>query len=456
VRAVRLGTALCIALGAAACTALPANRCFRNFVIVALACTSLLACTAAFAAGRTLDELMRRAVVQNADIKAARAQVAAAVGRLKQAGLWPNPRLGLSNENSADGAYARSVAVSQDFPIAGRIGTAQNVARVDVARALAEVNEAERKLLGDVLSTYFEVMALDQKLAVRDRLISIQQTLVDASAARNKTGEVSELDVNAAMLELERLREEHTVFAAERVAKLRTLAGLVALDSDVPLNVITEAPPLAGLPALSKLTDRALERRPDLRLLELSANRALAEQGLARASAWEDWTVSLGARQDKLVVEGAPPQRADKSLMLTLTVPLPLFNQNQGTIAVAVADEVTARERANALELRIKNEVAGEYGQATALLDVAKQFNVRALPLAQRTAALARDAYSKGQLSMTEVVQIERQEIDINTSYIDALAQYLTVISNLRTSTVAYAPIMTHLEQTSGAQSGEQ
>jgi len=426
----------------------------RILAMATLAGASLLPCTFAAAAERMLDQLMRRAVVESPDIKAARAQVDAAVGRLEQAGLWPNPRLGLSNESGADGSYTRSVAVAQDFPIAGRIGRAENVARVDVARALAEVNEAERQLLGEVISTYYEVLALNQKLAVRDRLIAIQQSLVDASAARNKAGEVSELDVNAATLELERLHQERTVFAAERIAKLRTLGGLVALDSDVPLNVTDNPLPLAGLPALTTLTEEAVARRPDLRLLELSANRAIAEQALARAAAWQDWTVSLGARRDKLVIEGAPPQSRDNSLMLGLTVPLPLFNQNQGTVAVAAADEITAREGAKALQLRIKNEVAGEYGEAIALLSVVKRFNTHDLPLAQHTAALARDAYSKGQLSMPEVVQIERQEIDFNTSYIDALAQYLAVLSKLRTSTVAYPSMLTHLEQISGAQSG--
>jgi len=430
------------------------NRGSWAVAILAVAAAWLLLCNVTSAAGSTLDQLMRRALIQNPDIGAARSQVAAAMGRLEQAGLWPNPKLRLSNENSADGAYTRSIAVSQDFPIAGRIGSAQNVARVDVARALAEVNEAGRKLLGEVLSTYFEIMALDQKLAVRDRLLAIQQSLVDASSARNKAGEVSELDVDTSTLELERLRQERTVFAAQRLAKLRTLAGLVGLDSNAPLNVTTGSPPLAGLPALSTLTGRTLAWRPDLRLLELAANRAIAEQALAQASAWEDWNVSLGAGRDKLVVEGAPPQRPDNSIMLTLSVPLPLFNRNQGTMAAAVADELTAREKAAALRLRIKNEVAGDYGQAVALFNVLTEFKARTLPLAQRTAALARDAYGKGQLSMPEVVQIERQEININTSYIEALAQYLTVIANLRTITVAYVSMLTHLMRTSDTQSG--
>jgi cobalt-zinc-cadmium efflux system outer membrane protein len=415
--------------------------------IIALSGAALLGPAGPSAAEDTLAALMRRTLAQNAEVGAARAQVAAAMGRLVQAGLWPNPRLGLSNENGVDASYARSIGITQEFPIAGRIGRSQDVARVDVARALAEVNEAERQLIGRLVSTYYAVVALNQKLAVTDRLIAVQKSLVDASSARSKAGEVSALDVNAATLEFERLSQQRKVLAAERIAKLRMLGGLVGLDPQSLLDIKAVSLPIVRLPSVSVLTQQALERRPDLRLLELSAHRAAAEQALARASAWEDWSVSVGVRRDKIVVEGASPQTPDNSLMLSLSVPLPLFNRNQGTLDVAAADELTARQRAAALILRIKNEVAGEYEQAIILLQVATQFKTRDLPLAEHTAALARDAYNKGQLSMSELVQIEREEISINSSYLDTLAQYLAVLASLRLATAADAQVMTHLEQ---------
>lgn len=424
------------------------EHCPRSLALLAFVCASLTPLVPASAAGLTLDELMRSAVVESHDLKAARAQIDAAIGRLAQAGLWPNPRLQLSNESGApfnnDGAYSRAFAFAQDFPVAGRIARGEDVARVDVARALAEVNEAERKLLGDVLTTYYDLTVLDQRLAMRDRLIAIETSLVSVSAARYRAGEVSELDVNAATLELERSRQEQTTLGAERSNKLKTLASLVGLGANAPLAVETSLPTPEKIAPLAGLTSQALLRRPDLRLLALAADRAQAEQALARASAWEDWTVSFGVRQDKLFVLGAPVQPADGALTMTLTIPLPLLNQNQGSEAAARADEVTAREQAQALRLRIENEVAAAFEKANALLGVAQQYRLLSLPLGQRSAALARSAYRSGQLSMTEVVQIERQEIDLNTSYIDAVAQYLTAVASLNTSTVAYASLMTH------------
>jgi cobalt-zinc-cadmium efflux system outer membrane protein len=266
------------------------------------------------AAGYNLNEIMHQALIRNHDLKAARAQVNAALGRLKQSGLWPNPRLELSNESDRvfanQGAFTRSVGLTQDFPIAGRIGRAQDVSRVDVARALAEVNEAERTLLAEVAKSFYEIVVLDQKIALRDRLINVEASLVATSTNRQKAGEVSELDVNAATLELQRLHQERIVLTGQRAAALRTLAGLVGLPSNAALAVNTALPPFIRLPPVAQLVDQALRRRPDLRLLVLAENRALAEQLLAKASAWEDWSVSLGVRQDKLFIEGAPPHTA--------------------------------------------------------------------------------------------------------------------------------------------------
>jgi cobalt-zinc-cadmium efflux system outer membrane protein len=395
------------------------------------------------AAGYNLNEIMHQALIRNHDLKAARAQVNAALGRLKQSGLWPNPRLELSNESDRvfanQGAFTRSVGLTQDFPIAGRIGRAQDVSRVDVARALAEVNEAERTLLAEVAKSFYEIVVLDQKIALRDRLINVEASLVATSTNRQKAGEVSELDVNAATLELQRLHQERIVLTGQRAAALRTLAGLVGLPSNAALAVNTALPPFIRLPPVAQLVDQALRRRPDLRLLVLAENRALAEQLLAKASAWEDWSVSLGVRQDKLFIEGAPPQQADSATMMKLTIPLPLFNRNQGTQAAAEADREAAREKFAALQVRIENEVSGKFEQVKRLLEAIRAYNEQTLPLSRRDAELARDAYGKGQLSISEVVQAGRREIDLNTSYADTLALYLRAIAELNAASVAQA-----------------
>ncbi|MHB8405470.1 MAG: TolC family protein [Gammaproteobacteria bacterium] len=425
-----------------------------------LFCAVLLAWSgAALAQGLTLDATMRQALVRNQDLRAARSAVDAARGRLEQAGLWPNPRLMLSNDtgrpfnNAAE--YTRSVGISQDFPIAGRIGRAKDVGRVDVARALAEVNDAERRLLGEVASSFYNVVTFDQQIALRDRLIGIDKSLVNTSQVRQKAGEVSELDVNTATLDLERLHQERTVLTGERAAALAQLAALLGLSPDATPTLDSTPPPVTPLPPLTRLIEQALRERPDLRLLALAADRAQAERALASSSAWEDWSVSLGVQQNQRAIVGAPFQPADKTLMLSLSIPLPLFNRNQGASAAAVADEERAREQLAALRLRIENDVAGKYAQVMRLLTALNAYTRHTLPLSRSNAELARNAYRQGQVSIVEVIQAERQENELNTAYTDAIGQYLQALAALNTATVAWTPLMTHPVNSSAGQSGE-
>jgi len=397
--------------------------------------------------GLSLDGLLATALEKNRDLNAARAQVEAAMARLRQAGAWPNPRLQLSHETDAafarEGEYVASAGFAQDFPIAGRLARAQDVSRVDVARALTEVNTAERDLIASVASAYADLLVLDQKIALLDQLIAIDGALVGATSARYKAGEVSQLDVNAAELELERVQDERAARLGERTAALRTLGGLAGLPASDDIAIDTTLPPLEDLPPLAELTDDALARRPDLHLLQLDADRAGAERALAAASAWEDWTVSLGFRQDRIAVTGAPPQPTSRAAMLSLTIPLPLFNQNEGAQAAASAQERAARERFAALTTRIENDVRGQYEQATRLAAVLRTYRDKSLPLSRRNAELARSAYRGGQVSILEVVQTERLQRELAASYTEALAQYFRALEALKNAAVQRSNLLT-------------
>ena len=87
--------------------------------------------------------------------------------------------------------------------------------------------------------------------------------------------------------------------------------------------------------------------------------------------------------------------------------------------------------------------MSGNYEQVKSLLEAIRAYNEQTLPLSRRDAELARDAYGKGQLSISEVVQASRREIDLNTSYADTLALYLRAIAELNAASVAQAKFET-------------
>jgi cobalt-zinc-cadmium efflux system outer membrane protein len=394
------------------------------------------------AQGLTLAQLIDIAVQDSKDLQAARYVEAKARARLVQAGLYPNPRLDVGGSTDSafknEGEYTASVGLSQQFPVAGRIARQQDVARVDIASALAEISEAERKLAGDVATRFYRIVALNRQIEARDKLIEVDRRLVDVARNRFRAAEVSELDVNAGQLDLLRLNQERILLVSERITQLSQLDQLLGRPETQPLVVNDSLPTIDVLPSLADQQRDALNHRPDLRSAMIDADRARADRALASAESWEDWTVRLSLDRNRLNVTGLPRQPSDNSIGLNLTIPLPVSNRNQGRIAETLAGGAQADARISALELAIKNEVATGFAEVTRLRQATADYQRDILPVSERNVRLAQQGYRRGLVSIVEVVQAERQQGDLNIAYLNTLDQYLQAFAKLRTATAAY------------------
>ena len=409
-----------------------------------LACSGLLSVIglSANAESLTLQNAIDIAVQGNKDLQATRYAVEQARARLLQAGLPPNPRLDLSKRSDLifrnEGEYTASIGISQQFPVAGRIARQKDVARVDVALAVAEIQQAELKLASDAASAFYRVLALNRQIESRERLIDVDQKLVKGTRNRFKAAEVSELDVNAAQLDLQRLSQERALLQSQRTTQLAQLNQLLGRPTTQPLELDDTLPSTDQLPSLAEQQREAFILRPDLRFALLNADRAKADQELARAQRWEDWTVGVGLEQGRQVIDGGPPQRASRAIGVNLSIPLPLVNRNQGRIAETVAAGDQAYARIEALKLGIGNEVASVYAEAERLQQVITEYQRNMLPLSERNVRLAQQGYNQGLVSIVEVVQAQRQQGELNGAYLNTLDQYLQALARLRSAAGSY------------------
>jgi cobalt-zinc-cadmium efflux system outer membrane protein len=418
------------------------NRALRRIVIFLVGSVLLGSIgQAAHAASLTLPQAIDIAVQNNKDLQAARHAVESARARLLQAGLRTNPRLDIAAKNDLifgnKGEYTASIGISQQFSVTNRIAHQKDIARVDVDLALAEIRQAELKLAGDIASQFYRVLALNRQIEVRERLIDVDQKLVLGTRNRFKAAEVSELDVNAAQLELLRLTQEHALLLNQRMAQLSQLNQLLGRPAIQVIELDDTLPDSKSLPGLTEQQRQALALRPDLRFALLNADRARADQSLARAQRWEDWTVGVGLEQGRRVIEGLPSQGSDRALGLSLSIPLPLLNKNQGRIAETAAVEAQADARIEALKFSISNEVASAYAEAERLQQVISEYQ-NMLPLSERNAHLAQQGYDQGLVSIVEVVQAQRQQGDLNVTYLNTLDQYLQALARLHIATGDY------------------
>ncbi|MBP9691710.1 MAG: TolC family protein [Alphaproteobacteria bacterium] len=385
-----------------------------------------------------LDQIIKIALENNKDLKVAKHNVDVAKARLVQAGQYPNPRLNLLNSDDRlltnEGEYARSVGISQEFPVAGRIGNQENVAKVDIEIALSEIKNAERKLKGEIASGFYTLLVIDLRLEKINAFLTVTKKLMEVTRKRYGAAEVSELDVNAAQLEYERLLQERSLLDSQRITQISKLNELLGGCLSSHLIVHKNLPETFTVETLDEQINLAFKLRPELRIALLSINRAKADNELAHAQKWEDWTVGVGFERDKQVVTGAPPQKPDNKLALNLSIPLPLLNSNQGRIRETTALHSQALSKVDAIKLTIQTEVEKAYSEVQALKNIIDRFDKNSIALSEKNALLAQNAYNNGQISFLEVVQAQRQQNDLQTLYLNTLDQYLQAFVKLQTA----------------------
>ena len=381
------------------------------------------------------------------DLAAAYAAIDAARGRLLQAGLWPNPALTLAGRSDFafrnEGERVLGVDLAQRFPIAGRLARAQEVARVDVALALAEAREFERALIGDVQRTVYGLVALDLAIASRASVIRTAEQLVHAATRRRQAAEVSDADVNLLEIELARFEQEKRRLELDRGVAAVRLNQLLFRRANSPVEVSTKLDESAfDASQTAEELAKAGARRPDLEGLRLESDRARAEAQLARAESWEDWTVGAGYESDRQVFRNEPSvdpigTKQDEFLGLALNVPLPLWNRNQGRVAEAHANERRARARLAARERAVEAEIEAARRRATELSRVAREYEESLLPRAQRNVELLERAYRQGLVAITTLVQAEQQLADTVLRRAETLGELRQAEVDLETAAAA-------------------
>lgn len=91
-----------------------------------------------------------------------------------------------------------------------------------------------------------------------------------------------------------------------------------------------------------------------------------------------------------------------------------------------------------ALDLSIATEIASNYEQLKALRKSLEETQRVSLQLTIENVKLARDSYENGQISFLNVLQVQKQQNDLQTTYLNTLEKFLQVYVALCTAIVSW------------------
>jgi cobalt-zinc-cadmium efflux system outer membrane protein len=356
----------------------------------------------------TLPDLFRIAELASPGLASARAGVRAHAGRVRQAGLYPNPELTLAvEEMSVTDSQRRKqkVELSQALLLGGRRGGAVAQARAEHAAAAYEAEQVRRNTLREVHRLWIELMSLREKQTALTELLVLAGASQEMARTRFAAQAAPEAHLTRAVLEVYELEMMGQQFVEDEVraaAELQALLGGVA----VPAERLTGdlEPGVEWIPAEFDGAGR-LARHP--LALAVSQELAAAEAGAraARAARLPDLNLFVAygrfEADEGNFVEGG------------VSFPLPLFDRNQGRIAetralVAQAGHV-ARGLVSELDVALASARA-RHDMAHTQLD---RINADITPAAARGLAGAQAAYRVGRIMFLELIDAQRTYADV-------------------------------------------
>lgn len=375
----------------------------------------------------TLSEAVEYSLVHNGELKAARGDLEAARAGTIRAGVYPNPTLELEGTTGAltgnDDESSLQVGLSQEFLTGGKRAKRLEAAERGAEAAHWQLADRERLLALEVKTACADLLLARQRLDLAKQAEELNGRLLEMARERFAAGDIPELEVNLARVEVARSQGERIVAERELVpvrARLATLLGLEPGEEAAVIAPTDEKPFTAGV---ADLVTRAWENRPDLKALTAELAKGEAEVGLARAEGVPNLTAGLFVAHERSVdATGTGEEKErDTRVGLRLSLPLPLFDRNQAGIREAGARRGRAKALLVAGRAAVEREVEAEHARLAAAEEVLCLYGRDILPRLKENLALVQEAYGLGEIGILAVIEEQKKYVEVHEGYLEAV-----------------------------------
>jgi outer membrane protein, heavy metal efflux system len=369
----------------------------------------------------TLSDALAAALARSPALAAFSWQLRAREAALLQARALPNPELRVELEDFAgsgdlsgtDGAET-TLSVSQLLELGGKRERRAERAALALDLAGWDYEAARLAVVTRTAEAFFELLALQERLAIADEQHAVAEEAVRAVEAMVRAGAVSPVESARSRVARERASLERTTLARRADTARVQLASQWGSEPrfERAVGAFSAADPPPALELLQPLVDDA----PELARFAAELAERRAAVAAEEASLTPDLRLGLGGRHH---ADGG-----DGALVAELSLPLPLFDRRSGALL-----EARYRLRLAESERRLAASTvsAALYATHQRLLrtsEAAALLRERAVPEALLAFEGARRAWRVGVMRYVELLDAQRTWFALRDEEIEALADY--------------------------------
>jgi outer membrane protein, heavy metal efflux system len=371
----------------------------------------------------TLSAALDLAERQNLDLIAARAQQAVASAGVRIAGQRPNPT---ANFGVLRDTPHESLFFDQPVELGSKRAQRIQVAKEESKLTDTDIAALDRQIRHSVRDAYFGLAFARGVSAQSAEALKLAQRLLDIAQARFQAGDIPELEVTQADLEVSRADADLQVARQEEKVALSDLNTLLnepaATDWD-------QGDAFASLPSAQTLDDlltRSGASNAEIAKINQEMKVQHAETALLKAERVPNLGLEFG------VDFNSPGQGGFREGPRgQISMELPLFSRNQGEIAQSLAGQQALSEELSATRRATDAKVESSYFDLEARRVEVQLYRDKIVPSSKRLEEMSEESYRVGKANMLTVLGAQRDVQQVEREYLSSLLAVQSAFAQL-------------------------
>lgn len=356
-------------------------------------------------------------------------EIRGAEARYLQAGLLPNPDMGITTEDFGGRGDLRgfrgaesTIQLGQLIELGGKRTKRLSSAGYERDLALRDYESRRLDLLAKTSRVFIDLLATQRRLEFAEEIFQLGDRTLNAVLERIRAGRASPLEENKARVSQSTLRLEIEKSRRAVDGARKRLAAMWASSAPTFSRAEGRLDELVSVPSLDELRERAAQN-PDLARWGTEIQLRESNIALEQSKAIPDLTVSAGIKRFE--------ETNNNAFLVGISIPIPVFNRNQGSVMEADSKLSRAYEDRRAVQTRVDADLAAAHNALVIAGNELAALRTDVIPGAQRSFDAAQQAYRLGRSGFLDVLDAQRTLLEARAQQIDALADYQRAVVDI-------------------------
>lgn len=380
----------------------------------------------------TLPELLAEAERAHPAIKAEARMIEAKRSRISQVKSLPDPTVQAGwmgnirpfSVQHLDPSSYRGVSAMQEFPYPGKLKLRGQIAGKDVEVEQWNLEAVRRQIRAEVKSAYYELVAVDQALAVTQRNKNLLEKLARIAEEKYKVGKGLQQDVIRSQLEVSRILQTSTILNQRRSTLAAKLNSLLLRPSDTPIRPLGPVEKAELNYSLEELTEKGVANFPEIRRQEQLIEQSQYAVTLAQKDYYPDFRVGYDYQQRP----GLPDMHG---FNVGINVPIFYKKKQREEVREAAFAVESGKQSREAIRTALLFQVKEQYLQVKASDELLALYTKALVPQSALALESSMASYQTGALDFESLISNFTSVLEYEVNYYQELANYQKAIVNL-------------------------